>query len=179
MVLILLRSFEHFSFSFVRSVTPSNLNYLPLFQITISYLCNMSVTQTDATADAPPEILFQRSSRSRSTQTALSSPLMFEQARGCMEECRRWRDTVLSDPFIWDHLVANVAWPVEEFPLLDIPSTIRYGPDGVDFTKEVQRLRKRHLRQGQNKLISFVCAYYISNTQEVAHARWPYGNRES
>ncbi len=99
-----------------------------------------------------------------------------------MEECCRRRDVLLSNPFICDHLVVNAAKTVEEFPIPDISSTIRYRPNGVDFTKKVHCLHKEaHVIYAKDKTSLSLSSVpilieYLKTLSWCAPARRPYGN---
>ncbi|KAK0229506.1 hypothetical protein EDD85DRAFT_793987 [Armillaria nabsnona] len=101
---------------------------LSSFDIDILY---MSVTQTDVTAVAPPEILSRILSLSLDTDCPAESLDIRKGAWPYGRVCRRWRDLVLSNPFLWDHFVAQIAQPLPEWPLPDVPEAIRYGPGAI------------------------------------------------
>ncbi|SJL11635.1 uncharacterized protein ARMOST_15041 [Armillaria ostoyae] len=90
----------------------------------------MSASQKDATAAVPPEILSRIVSLSLETESPAESLDVTKGAWPYGRVCRRWRDLVLSDPFLWDDLVMKVAHPVPPF--------ITYGPDGIDIVNEAE-----------------------------------------
>lgn len=98
----------------------------------------MSVTQTDATAVAPPEILSRILSLSLDTDCPAESLDVRKGAWPYGRVCRRWRDFVLSNPFLWDHFVARIAQPLPGWHLPDVPDAIRYGPGGIDIAREAR-----------------------------------------
>ncbi|PBK68568.1 hypothetical protein ARMSODRAFT_206378 [Armillaria solidipes] len=104
----------------------------------------MSVIQTDATAAAPPEILSRILSLSLDIDCPAESLDVRKGAWPYGRVCRRWRDLVLSNPFLWDHFVAQIAQPLPEWPLPDVPEAMRHGPGGIDIAKEAQIQYKRH-----------------------------------
>ncbi len=103
----------------------------------------MSVTQTDATAVAPPEILSRILSLSLDTDCPAESLDVRKGAWPYGRVCRRWRDFVLSNPFLWDHFVARIAQPLPGWHLPDVPDAIRYGPGGIDIAREARIQYKR------------------------------------
>ncbi|KAK0437185.1 hypothetical protein EV421DRAFT_2038347 [Armillaria borealis] len=90
----------------------------------------MSASQKDTTAAVPPEILSRIVSLSLETESPAESLDVTKGAWPYGRVCRRRRDLVLSDPFLWDDLVMKVAHPVPPF--------ITYGPDGIDIVNKAE-----------------------------------------
>ncbi|PBK87862.1 hypothetical protein ARMGADRAFT_1034471 [Armillaria gallica] len=124
-------------------------SYLPTRCHGKKYLCSslevqqgvlINVTQTDATAVAPPEIL----SLSLDTNCPAESLDVRKGAWPYGRVCHRWRDLVLSNLFLWDHFVLQITQPFPEWPLPDVPEAIRYGPGSINIAKAAQIQYRRH-----------------------------------
>ncbi|KAK0452115.1 uncharacterized protein EV420DRAFT_1558928, partial [Desarmillaria tabescens] len=107
----------------------------------------MSVAQTDTTAVAPTEILSRIFSLSLDTDAPAESLDVRKGAWSYGRVCRRWRSLVLSNPFLWDHFAAQIAQPITEWPLSNVPKTIRYGPSSIDIVKEDRIQYKRQYKK--------------------------------